>query len=72
MMLEPHQLKRGDKVRIRKGARVHTLYPGKADYNLTRSQVIKVDHTIGNKVRWAGSAGYWCSVNIEDINREGF
>lgn len=54
-------------MRIRKGARVHTLYPNKADYNLTRSQVIKVDHTLGDNVRWAGSAGYWNSVNIGDV-----
>lgn len=71
-MLEPHDLKRGDKVRVRRGARVHTLYPNRADYNLTRSQVIKVDHTLGDNVRWAGSAGYWNSVNIGDVDREGF
>ena len=69
-MLKPHDLKRGDRVRVRRGAWVHTLYPGKADYALSRSQVIKVDHTIGDNVRWAGRAGYWCSVNITDVTRE--
>jgi hypothetical protein len=66
-MIKPWQLKRGDRVRIRRGAQVHTMYPGKADYQLKRSQVIKVDHTIGDKVRWAGSAGYWNQTSIENI-----
>lgn len=63
-MSEFHQ---GQRVRLPKGAWVHTMYPGKADYALKRSQIITIHHFIGEKIRWPGSSGYWNSVSPEGV-----
>jgi hypothetical protein len=57
----------GQRVRIPKGTLVHTMYPGKADYKLSRSQVVTIHHFIGEKIRWPGSGGYWCEVGPEGV-----
>jgi hypothetical protein len=60
--------KRGDKVRIPKGAYIRTTHPN-GDRIAARSQVVTVSHVFEHgypsgqpEVSWAGSGGYWCNA----------
>jgi len=71
-------IKPGDKVIIPMGIKIKSLHPKKKEYVSRRKQTIEVNHilsgvTTGNlpksnpKVCWAGSGGYWCEVDINDL-----
>lgn len=59
--------KRGEKVRIPKGAYISTTHPA-GDRIAKRSQVVTVSHSFPHglsgqgEVSWAGSGGYWCNA----------
>ena len=75
-----HQLpiRRGEQVVIPKGVTVHTTHPKRDTYVTARKQRVTVDHILPGrseggrhlenpKVRWAGSGGYWCEVDINNL-----
>lgn len=75
------RIERGVRVRIPQGATVRTMHPSRDSYVLKRSQVVKVDHTLGGTpaypewnqpavpltVRWPGTGGYWCETTEFEI-----
>lgn len=72
----------GDIIIIPKGVKVKTMHPSKDSYITKRKQKIEVNHTlpgqsladgtprINPSVRWAGTGGYWCEVDINDVIKE--
>lgn len=72
----------GHKVVIPAGVVVKSTNPSKREYITIRKQTIKVNHTICGSialpwdkdgqtfnptVNWAGTGGYWCWVDINDV-----
>jgi hypothetical protein len=59
--------RRGDRVRIPKGARITTTHPA-GDRIAKRSQVVRVAQVFPAypgrpaEVSWAGTGGYWCNA----------
>ena len=72
MMINNKLLKKGDMLTIKKGSLVKSMHPSKQEYKLSRSQNIKVDHwyDLDDHVVWAGSGGYWCWTNFNNIKLE--
>lgn len=76
-------IKPGDVITIPRGIRVKTMRPGVNSYITKRSFKTKVyfvtngfsENMMGipprnPMVEWAGSGGYWCEADINDILRE--
>jgi hypothetical protein len=60
----------GDKVRIRKGAKILTTHPSGRVRFARRSQIVTVNHTLGDDtIAWPGTGGYWCDVHVSDVER---
>lgn len=73
-------IKKGYRVQIRKGVRVHSMKDGERkpagrNYWVTVDHILSGSHYLERgkmiiknpEVRWAGSGGYWNSVDINEI-----
>jgi hypothetical protein len=73
-------IKKGDFITIKKGTKYHSMKDG--EYHIAgKTYKVKVNHLIhgtqyedygkkivrNTEVRWAGSGGYWYSVDINDV-----
>ena len=71
-------------VTLRKGSRVFSCHPKKSSYELSRKQRVKVHayypalppegHGYPEKkaqVHWAGTGGYWCWTDADNVIPEG-
>jgi hypothetical protein len=80
-MFHSLEIKRGQKVVVRKGATVYSYRPGHKERVSTRRQTVTV-HNVDNgyvdlshspvKIRaghihWAGAGGYWCWCAFDDV-----
>lgn len=72
----------GARYTVKKGSVVHSFNPSKEEYTLARSQKVKVKFfdpgykgdgyydSRPAKVTWAGTGGYWCWTNAENVITE--
>lgn len=65
--------KRGDRIRVRKGAMVRSMHPSRCGkYALKRAQVVKIHDVyrwpdvLPHSIVWAGSGGYWIEADVTD------
>jgi hypothetical protein len=70
---------RGQEIKLRKGSVVRSTNPSKKEYTLSRNQKVTVhsyypplkgwgDYPAKNaEVHWAGTGGYWCWTDVENI-----
>lgn len=80
--LDKLPIKKGDIIRIKKGTRYHSMRDG--EYHVAgKTYKVKVDHLIhgaqymdrdikivkNTEVTWAGSSGYWCRADINDVEK---
>ena len=74
-------INQGDMVFIPKGIKVKSTNPKKREYITKKTIKIKVAQTlpgitIGDNpiknpsIRWAGTGGYWCEADINDVIKE--
>lgn len=72
-------IKQGDTITIPKGIAVHSTHPHRKNYATKRAMKVVVNHILPGsdaygeyeatnpKIVWAGTGGYWCEVDINDL-----
>lgn len=64
----------GHRVLIPKGVKIRSTHPQRGTYISGRNMTVTIHHILPGtshysnpKVVWAGSSGYWCEVDINDV-----
>lgn len=74
-------IKDGDIVIVPKGTKVKSTHPKIREYVTQKNIKVLVNHTLPGQsigdnpiknpsIRWAGTGGYWCEVDVNDVVKE--
>lgn len=58
---------RGRTVFVPRGTKLHICTGNNVPERAGRGYEVKIEHNVGDVVRWAGAGGYWRGAHVDDV-----